>query len=405
MGAQGNPGEGASDCRCRRTRNETTMTAIRELKTLVELDELLDRYALDPDGFEGKVRRRAQAWNKGDYDLELRDSVSWRDPARRVVSPIGSIEDQLRSEIECITIMEREVEARHARRIEFARVRLDLARTKAGLSDEELACCVNFDPTTYRTVEGACDLPVSVCRRWVELHHLRTELVERNLYLVLINVERYAHLGLSRLDLIQEGSASLFRAVDGFDWKRGLLFRTYAVHWLNQAFRSFLYNNGQTVRVPVYLQKAMKHVRAAVDKLGPDASVEAIAAEAGLGEHLVESALTASKSTLSIDAPLGGEDGGGLYELIGSSEAVDVYSTDMEDTSLVHGIRDALDRLSERERYVIERRFGIDQEREYTLSEVAHQLGVSLERVRQIQVRALGKLKTPGLRKAIDPFL
>jgi len=381
------------------------MTATANLKTLAELDELLDRYATEPARFEARVRRRAQAWNKADHDLELRDSTSWRDPSRRGASPIGSIEDQLRSEIDCLTIMDREEEAKHARRIEFARMRLELARTKAGLSAAELACCINYDPTTYRTVEGSCSLPASVCRRWVELHHLRTELVERNLYLVLINVERYAHLGLSRLDLIQEGSAALFRAVDGFDWKRELLFRTYAVHWLNQAFRSYLYNHGQTVRVPVYLQKAMKHVRAAMDKLGPDASIEEIAAEAGLGEHLVESALAATKSTLSIDAPVGGEDGGGFAELIGSPEGSEVYSVEMEETTLVEGLREALDRLSQRERYVIERRFGINQEREYTLSEVATDLKVSLERVRQIQVRALGKLKTPVLRKAIDPFL
>jgi len=380
------------------------MTATAHLKPLAELDELLDRYAAEPDRFEARVRRRAQAWNKAGYDLELRDPSLWRDPSKRVSSPIGSIEDQLRSEIECLTIMDREEEARHARRIEFARLRLELARTKAGLSEDDLACCVNFDPQTYRTVEGSCNLPAGVCRRWVELHHLRTELVERNLYLVLINVERYAHLGLSRLDLIQEGSAALFRAVDGFDWKRGLLFRTYAVHWLNQAFRSYLYNHGQTVRVPVYLQKAMKHVRAAMDKLGPDASVEAIAAEAGLGEHLVESALAAARSTMSIDAPVGGEDGSGFAEHIGASEG-DLYSVEMEDSSLEENLRDALERLSDRERYVIERRFGINQDREYTLSEVAAELGVSLERVRQIQVRALGKLNNPALRKAIDPFL
>jgi RNA polymerase sigma factor (sigma-70 family) len=93
-------------------------------------------------------------------------------------------------------------------------------------------------------------------------------MVERNLYLVLINVERYSHTSASQADLIQEGSAALFRAVDGFDWRRGLLFRTYAVHWLNQAFRSYLYNFSNTVRVPVYLQKALKHVNDAKVRLG-----------------------------------------------------------------------------------------------------------------------------------------
>ena len=304
--------------------------------------------------------------------------------------------------------MDREEEARHARRIEFARLRLEAALKSAGMTEEDLEGKVHYDPTTYREVtHSVCELPADLCRRWVELHHLRTELVERNLYLAIINVERYAHLGIGRLDLIQEGSAALFRAVDGFDWRRGLLFRTYAVHWLNQAYRSYLYNNGQTVRVPVYLQKAMKHVRAAQDKLGPDASVKAIAEEADLGEHLVESALAASRSTLSIDSPFGaGDDAtGGLAEVLGQADESGVYSTEMEDVTLEGGLYDAMDRLSDRERFVIEMRFGIQHEREHTLSEVAKELGVSLERVRQIQVRAISKMKTPVLRKAIDPFL
>lgn len=385
------------------------MTATRNVKTLADLDRLLDRYADDQEGFTAKAKRRAQEWNRQGIELELTDPSSWRaplalDPAARV----ASIEEQLRAEIETITIMDRLEEAQHARRIEFARLRLEHALSRAGLASEDLDGRVTYDPTTYRDVcPDSCDLPEDLCRRWVELHHLRTELVERNLYLAIINVERYAHLGVSRLDLIQEGSAALFRAVDGFDWRRGLLFRTYAVHWLNQAYRSYLYNNGQTVRVPVYLQKAMKHVRSAQDKLGPDASVAEIAGAADLGEHLVESALAASRSTLSIDSPFsaGDDASGGLAEVLGQADDTGVYSTDMEEVTLEDGIQDAMGRLSERERYVIEMRFGIGREREYTLSEVAKELGVSLERVRQIQVRAIAKMKTPCLRKAIDPFL
>ena len=385
------------------------MTATRNVKTLADLDRLLDRYADDHDGFTAKAKRRAQEWNRQGIELELRDPGSWREPL--VMDPdarLASIEEQLRAEIETITIMDRGEEARHARRIEFARLRLEHALSRAGLEADDLDGRVTYDPTTYRDVcSDSCDLPEDLCRRWVELHHLRTELVERNLYLAIINVERYAHLGVGRLDLIQEGSAALFRAVDGFDWRRGLLFRTYAVHWLNQAYRSYLYNNGQTVRVPVYLQKAMKHVRAAQDKLGPDASVAAIAEAADLGEHLVESALAASRSTLSIDSPfsVGDDASGGLAEVLGQADDSGVYSTEMEEVTLEDGIHDAMDRLSERERYVIEMRFGINREREHTLSEVAQELGVSLERVRQIQVRAISKMKTPGLRKAIDPFL
>lgn len=372
-----------------------------------DVDRRLQSLVADGERFETEARAVAAEWNGRGIDLELPSPQSWRQ-AIHVPRPNGvaSIEEQLRAEIDTIVPMGREEEAHLARRIEFARYRLEHALEEESLTVEDLEGRVSYDPSGFHSVESAkCLLPPRVCRRWVELHAMRTELVERNLYLVLINVERYAHLGVSRLDLIQEGSAALFRAVDGFDWRRGLLFRTYAVHWLNQAFRSYLYNSGQTVRVPVYLQKAMKHVRAAIQRLGdPNATSEAIAAEADLGVHLVESALAARRSTLSMDTPLS-EDGVGLVELIGSDEASEVYSTDMEDVSLVEGLGGAMDRLSDRERYVIEMRFGINREREHTLSEVARELGVSLERVRQIQVRAINKLKTPTLRKAIDPFL
>jgi RNA polymerase sigma factor (sigma-70 family) len=374
-----------------------------------ELDAQLDRLAVNLDTFERKSRALAARWNTQGADLELSEPVSWRDPSRsQSRGGVLSILDQLRREIETIVIVGREEEAQLARRIEFARHRLEHALRKARLSEEDLEGKVTYHPSTFREIESAhCELPADICRRWLELHALRTELVERNLYLVLINVERYARFKVPKLDLIQEGSAALFRAVDGFDWRRGLLFRTYAVHWLNQAFRSYLYNFGSTVRIPVYLQKAMKHVNQAIERLGGrKPSPERIAEVADLPIHLVESALAAFKSTLSLDTPFqNGEETLGLSELLGAETAEDMYTADMEELSLGEGLRDAMDRLSDRERYVVEMRFGIDRDREHTLSEVATELGVSLERVRQIQVRAINKLRTPTLRKAIDPFL
>jgi len=381
----------------------------RRLETYKALDAVLDGYAEDPGSFDERARALASVWNGEGVDLDLPTPETLRRP---IEAPrpdgVASIEEQLRAEIDAIVHLDREDEARLARRIQFARLRLELACEEHGLGEDDLQGAVVYDPATYRggVAEGH-DVPETVGQRWIELHALRTELVERNLYLVLINVERYAHLGVSRLDLIQEGSASLFRAVDGFDWQRGLLFRTYAVHWLNQAFRSYLYNSGQTVRVPVYLQKAMKHVRTALEQLGdPNASAELIAEESGLGVHLVESALSARRSTFSMDSPLAGDDqGNGLADLLGDESAGEIYSTEMEESSLEEGLGDALERLSARERYVVEMRFGIDRDRPHTLSEVAQELGVSLERVRQIQVRAINKMRTPTLRKALDPFL
>ena len=271
--------------------------------------------------------------------------------------------------------------------------------------DELLEGPGHSHPVALGTLATRCELPSSVCRRWLELHAMRTEMVERNLYLVLINVERYSHTTASQADLIQEGSAALFRAVDGFDWRRGLLFRTYAVHWLNQAFRSYLYNFSNTVRVPVYLQKALKHINDARTRLGGKASVAEIAKSADLAENLVSSAMSAARSSRSMDAGFEGEGEGGRLKDLLEDEYDGPYSTDIEDVSLNESLTEALDALSDRERYVVQQRFGVGAERSHTLAEVARELGVSLERVRQIQVRALGKLRTPSLRRVVDPFL
>jgi len=375
-----------------------------------DLDDRLDALVQSDQDFDEGLAALVEEIDAAGLPLEIRDRETWYGEPRtdRDVKQ-ASIEEQFRMEVDRILIQDREEEARLARRIEFARVRFGRALEREGIDPEDMAGHMPTASLESGPIPGLQPgFSDEVLSRWNELHALRTELVERNLYLVLINVERYAHLRVSRMDLIQEGASVLFRAADGFDWKRGLLFRTYAVHWLNQAFRSYLYNFGNTVRVPVYLQKAMKHVREAVDRLGDDSSsVEDIAREAELGEKIVRSALGASRSTHSIDATFGssGDDGLSLRETLTNDDAEGLYHSGMEDISIEDGVEMALERLSERERYVIGLRFGLENGREHTLAEIAELLGVSLERVRQIQVRAISKMNTPGVRKAVDPYL
>jgi RNA polymerase sigma factor (sigma-70 family) len=344
-----------------------------------ELDRQLDPAALHPESFDALCARLIEQMDAEDSDLEISDPRSWR---RGVVPEKTSFTQQFRADVDAIVPLNRVSEARLARRIEFARRRLEIAQT-AG-------------PAGSRRV----------LRRATELHALRSEMVERNLYLVLINVERYAHVHASRLDLIQEGCVSLFRAVDGFDWRRGLLFRTYAVHWLNQAFRNYLYNHGHTVRVPVYLQKALKGIHDATFRLGDaHATAEEIAGVTELDAGLVSSALSASRSTYSLDVDRSSEDTSRLRDLLVDARANEPYSTAIEDVSLENGLERALGALNEREQLVLRLRFGLAGEREHTLAEVASRLGVSVERVRQIQVRALGRLDTPTLRRDLEPFV
>ena len=361
-----------------------------------DLDGLLDPLSVNPDCFEAGALEVIERIDRQNTNLQVRDIQSYR---RGTPPHAKSFVQQFRADIDAIQTMNREEEAQLARRIEFARLRMEKAREEEGVEVEK----GGKGPFGF-----AVQVSPRLTRRSMELHALRTEMVERNLYLVLINVERYAQSGASRLDLLQEGCVSLFRAVDGFDWRRGLLFRTYAVHWLNQAFRNYLYNNSHTVRVPVYLQKALKHINQATIRLGDDhASPSEIAASSELNENLVGAAITASRASFSIDADFSGEgeEGSRLRDLLIDEEFDGPYTPRVEDVSLEEGLNHALRELSDRERLVLCMRFGVGYEGEHTLAEVAGRFGVSVERVRQIQVRALSKLDTPDLRRTLDPFL
>lgn len=351
---------------------------MRKLFSHQELDEALDPAAQRPEAFEALADGLIDRLDREDIDLEISDPQSWR---RGVSPPKTSFAQQFRADVDMIIPLGRRDEGRLARRIEFARRRLERAQKVE-------------EPASPRLL-----------RRATELHALRSEMVERNLYLVLINVERYAQAHSSRMDLIQEGCCSLFRAVDGFDWRRGLLFRTYAVHWLNQAFRNYLYNHGHTVRVPVYLQKALKGIHQAASRLGDSrAAPEELAKHSDLDENLIATAIAAARSTYSLDADRADE-GARLRELLVDPTASEPYRPEQEEVSLEEGLEKAMDEIGERERLVLSLRFGIGVDREYTLAEVASKLGVSVERVRQIQVRALSKLDTPSLRRELEPFL
>lgn len=396
----------------RRTRRGTPKRQVEQRSTLSlqELDKRLDRLAAKPDRFAKAVAKFIAECDRLQLDLEIRDPIAWRKSGEFGTTKPNFL-NQFRADVDNILSMDRLEEARHARRIEFARARLQVALENAGLPKDLAIEGVGLN-TSSLAIHGDLDqtpeLPRSVVRRQIELHALRTEMVERNLYLVLINVERYTHTGASRVDLIQEGCVSLFRAVDGFDWRRGLLFRTYAVHWLNQAFRNHLYNFGSTVRLPVYLQKALKHVNEAKIRLGnQNASAEQIADQAQLEPGLVSAAMSAVRSHYSLDAELSDSgDGGRLRDLLSAAQPEDgPYSPALEGTTLHQGLDRAMSKLSDRERQVLEMRFGLGREREQTLAEVAAHMGVSVERIRQIQMRAMSKLDTPSLRRELDPWL
>ena len=366
--------------------------------THARLDRSLSILARSPETFEEQVRKLCARFDARGVDLEITDPECWREPtpAARV-----NVECQLTSDIERARRMDRGEELRLALRIEFARTRL--ART--------------LETDGARTLESdGPDSPLAldheqpsarVRRRQLEWHALRLEMVERNLYLVLISVERYRHTRAERADLIQAGAAGMFRAVDGYDWRRGLLFRTYAAHWLNHGFRDHLYNFGNTIRVPVYLQKSVKHLDAAQQRLGnPHAGVDELARESGLRKGIVESVRRIGRRMRSLDAPLGGFDSTRtLASELALQDNDGPYSPEFEDITIQSGIEAALGGVNPRERRVVEMRFGIGTVRAHVYSEIAAEFGVSLERVRQIQLGALAKMRSPSLLKRLEALI
>ena len=354
------------------------------------LDRWLARRAQRPAQFARTALRLALALDARDVELEISAPGAWRSAGS---PPRVRVELQFRAEIDALRPLERGEELRLALRIEFARIRLERNLELHGLTLADRA--------------AGPALPPALARREAEWHALRVEMVERNLYLLPLNVQRYRRTRAERSDLIQAGAAMLFRAVDSYDWRRGVLFRTYAVHWLNCGFRNQVYECSSTVHVPTYVQKLAKHVNAALQRLGdPHASTEQIAHEARLPPRTVAVTRMSTREVRSLDASISGlDDTHTLAAEIALPDDEDAHGFAAEGLSIESGIEQALARLQPRERRVVELRFGIGCARSHRYAEIAEELGVSLERARQIVLKAISRMRTPRLRRVLEPLL
>jgi RNA polymerase sigma factor (sigma-70 family) len=370
--------------------------AAGQLVPLSQLDHMLD---VKSDRFAATVDRLATQFLRAGALLDL---TQFREGRRSPVNQAGmpDIPDlrgtSYQTELRRITPMDREEEFRMARRHEFLRALVVRGLVTAGF---DASAAEEMVHRPAKELVGELQSRPAMPRvdvSWLQevtaqLEELRNLYVEGALYIVLSTVNRYRGLGVDTADLIQEGNASLFQAIDGFDWRRDVRFRTYAQYWVHQAVLKMLYNSSRTVRVPIWVQKVLGKIRRAQEagrREGRELTPEEIGVRLGIPAERVQWVLATRRYAVSLDAEVAAGEGGSMAQSLPDTSLVPIPES-IPAGDLRQVLDETMADLPPREQGILRRRFGLDGGEPQTLGQIAVDLGITAERVRQLQNAAL----------------
>lgn len=320
-------------------------------------------------------------------DLSVPEGVSVEDPVRMYLKEIGKV-PLLSADEEIELAQNMEDGAVATEKINVLKGRLD------GASEEEKAEIKEEIKTLQRDVDKGADA--------------KKRLAEANLRLVVSIAKRYVGRGMLFLDLIQEGNLGLIKAVEKFDYKKGYKFSTYATWWIRQAITRAIADQARTIRIPVHMvetiNKFIRVSRQLLQELGREPSPEEIAKEMNMPVERVREILKISQEPVSLETPIGEEEDSHLGDFI-KDDNVPVPADAAAFTLLKEQLEEVLGTLTEREQKVLTLRFGLEDGRARTLEEVGKEFNVTRERIRQIEAKALRKLRHPSRSRKLKDYL